>query len=482
MRYLNKRTNGSYRYLRRYPTGFAATYPNLPKQYSREFPEINDASTEEQKHTALAKAAKHYDLHIKTLKASDPNAYSETERAMAVEEVLRQKQMSRGSLHHASESGWVDNMFPELWGMPSDTDRAKTDQPYTFKESVLIDAYFAAQVLPEVKLEMTLRQAWGAYLKRELIHDTNNGTGKDKQQRFERVISITGDFTIADETKRDVLGRLQHYIIVKQSEGMKAQTIKRSLKEVFAAVRGVPQLAWSDAVTLNPKKNSLVIAKEAKEVKGRVLLNEELDKLIDKAINEPDKYYICLLLQLHAGLGPMEIKRLRLEKDVYLDAPVPHILFRGGDDGITKKDARVRVVPIVLGLPQIKQWLPKVHQWLNSIVDKSPPATLNKKLRALIEDAPDVKTHSLRHTWLRLANRANVGARHEHAIGGWSKKNDGEINRLTETVYDPNGFRDDPELLVQLCEAQKAVFRRWLSYEKAEADNNVVVFNGDKSR
>ena len=472
MRYLNKRTNGSYRYLRRYPTGFAATYPNLPKQYSREFPEINDASTDEQKYTALAKAAKHYDLHIKTLKASDPNAYSETERAMAVEEVLRQRLVKRGEFHPRDPNGWADSAFLEIGtSIPPDSAR---DRPYTFKEQVIIDAYFASMVLPEVKLEMTLRQAWAAYLKRELVHDITKGTGKDKQQRFERVISITGDFTIADETKRDVLGRLQHYIIVKQSDGMKAQTIKRSLKEVFAAIRGVPQLAWSDAVTLNPKKNSLVIAKETKEVKGRVLLNEELDKLIDKAINEPDKYYICLLLQLHAGLGPMEIKRLRLDKDVYLDAPVPHILFRGGDDGITKKDARVRVVPIVLGLPQIDQWLPNVHQWLNSIVDKSPPATLNKKLRALIEDAPDVKTHSLRHTWLRLANRANIGARHEHAIGGWSKKNDGEINRLTETVYDPNGFRDDPELLVQLCEAQKAVFRRWLSYEKAEADNNVV--------
>ena len=113
-------------------------------------------------------------------------------------------------------------MFPELWGMPSDTGRAKTDKPNPFKMSVVIDAYFAAKVLPGVKLEMTLRQAWGAYLKGELIHDTNNGTGKDKQRRFERVISISGDFTIADETKRDVLGRLQHYIIVKQSEGLKA--------------------------------------------------------------------------------------------------------------------------------------------------------------------------------------------------------------------------------------------------------------------
>ena len=92
--FLNQKSNATYRNLSRHPTGFAATYPYLPTQYSSEFPEINDACSDEQKHTALAKAAKWYDLYIKTLKTSGPNACSETERAMAVEDVLRQKQMS----------------------------------------------------------------------------------------------------------------------------------------------------------------------------------------------------------------------------------------------------------------------------------------------------------------------------------------------------------------------------------------------------
>jgi len=109
VRFLNQRTNGTYRYLSRYlsryPTGFAATYPYLPTQYSSEFPEINDACSDEQKHTALAKAAKWYGLHITTLKTSDPNAYSETERAIAVEKALRQGPACKGSLHTAAEPG-----------------------------------------------------------------------------------------------------------------------------------------------------------------------------------------------------------------------------------------------------------------------------------------------------------------------------------------------------------------------------------------
>ena len=47
------------------------------------------------------------------------------------------------------------------------------------------------------------------------------GDGKAKQQRFERVIAITGDFAIADETKDDVLDRLQQFISFKKTTAAK---------------------------------------------------------------------------------------------------------------------------------------------------------------------------------------------------------------------------------------------------------------------
>ena len=245
----------------------------------------------------------------------------------------------------------------------------------------------------------------------------------------------------------------------------------------------MPQLAWADAITLNPKRNSLLVPKDTKEIKGRVLRQDELDLLITKALNQPDKYLICFLLQLHAGLGPMEIKRLRLDKDVFLDAPVPHILFRGGDEGQSKQEARVRVVPIVVGLPQIKQWLPELHRWLNNVTDKSPTATLNRRLRKLLDDnSPDVKGHSFRHTWVRLANRAEISIRHEHAIGGWKKRNDTELNRVLAVVYDPHGFVEENVLLEKVQSAQQAVFARWLDTPSPTIMNNVVSFSGDESK
>ena len=479
MRYLNRRSNGGYRYFRKYPLSLRSTFPNLPVQYSRELPEINDASSDEERFKALMNASKHYELHLKTLRASDPKAFSDSERAMAIDEVLRGKKMKAGEFVNDDEH--IDSAFMEMWDIPSDAERARTGKPFTFKESVMVDAYFAAQVLPEVKLEQTFRQAWVNYLKRELITDVTTGNGRDKQNRFERVFAITGDFVINDETKRDVLTRLQKYIDVRANDGIKAQTIKRGLKEVIAAIRGVPQLAWADAITLNPKRNSLMVPKDTKEIKGRVLRQDELDLLITKALNQPDKYLICFLLQLHAGLGPMEIKRLRLDKDVFLDAPVPHILFRGGDEGQSKQEARVRVVPIVVGLPQIKQWLPELHRWLNNVTDKSPTATLNRRLRKLLDDnSPDVKGHSFRHTWVRLANRAEISIRHEHAIGGWNKRNDTELNRVLAVVYDPHGFVEDNVLLEKVQSAQQAVFARWLDTPSPAIMNNVLPFSGDK--
>ena len=475
MKHLNRRANGSYRYLRKYPLRLRSTYSNLPLQYSRELPDINDGSTDEQKFSALASAAKHYDLHVKTLTASDPKAFTDTERAMAIEEVLRKKKLRQGEF--IDDDQHIDSAFPELWSIPSDAERGQV--PYTFQESVVIDAYFATKELAEVKLESTFRQAWNSYLKAKLITDVSKGQGKEKQARFERVLAVTGDFIINDKTKREVLQRLQQFINQRAEDGIKAQTIARDLKEAMAAIRGVHQLGWADAVSLNPKRNSLQLPVETAPLKGRVLTLDELDLLVNKAITAPDKWLVCFLLQLQAGIILSEIARLRLDKDVFLDAPVPHILFRGGDEGLTKKEARVRVVPIVLGIDQIRQGLPELHKWLNA--QSKANQRCNDKLRKILNLSgknPDVKGHSFRHTWVRLASRAEISIRHEQAIGGWSQ-NDGEMNKMLAVVYDPNGFRDDMDLLEQIYETQKKIFERWLptAPPRTKASSNVLSFS-----
>ena len=58
-------------------------------------------------------ASKHYKLHLKTLRASDPQAFSESERTMAIEEVLRRKKLKAGEFV-GDEHCRVDSAFDEL--------------------------------------------------------------------------------------------------------------------------------------------------------------------------------------------------------------------------------------------------------------------------------------------------------------------------------------------------------------------------------
>ena len=62
-----------------------------------------------------------------------------------------------------------------------------------------------------------------------------------------------------------------------------------------------------------------------------------------------------MLLMIHAGLGCRELRRLRVDQDLFLDAKYPHVIFRGGDAGLAKTEARPRVVPLVIGLDVIKE-------------------------------------------------------------------------------------------------------------------------------
>ena len=97
---------------------------------------------------------------------------------------------------------------------------------------------------------------------------------------------------------------------------------------------------------------------------------------------------------------------------------------------------------------------------MNSINHKSPNATLNKRLRSLLGDEPDIKTHMVRHTWLRLSRRARISEDNKHAIAGWEHGD--RNNTVMERVYDSQGYTDDPELLQQLYDDQKEIFSRFI--------------------
>ncbi len=64
MRYLSERPNGDYRYVRDFPTKLLKTFPNHPKQFSRELG-LNNQCSDPELHKAMAEATRAYDLRVK---------------------------------------------------------------------------------------------------------------------------------------------------------------------------------------------------------------------------------------------------------------------------------------------------------------------------------------------------------------------------------------------------------------------------------
>jgi hypothetical protein len=107
MRYLSERKNGDYRYVRDYPTKLLRAIPSHPKQFSKELG-LDKSCSDSELLKAMEEATRLYDLRVKTASNSDPNAFSESELKMAVEEVLRQRNLKVGEYAHVPEKQYTE--------------------------------------------------------------------------------------------------------------------------------------------------------------------------------------------------------------------------------------------------------------------------------------------------------------------------------------------------------------------------------------
>lgn len=194
----------------------------------------------------MEEATRLYELRVKTATNSDPNAFSESELKMAVEEVLRQRNLQVGEYSHVPESQYTQDEWqramqhgaeivpdrydlaelaiPEVEDIGDDLNRG---EKLTFQQKVYLDAWKAVQHLPTVRKSWTMREAWRQYVSDSAI-DVSKGDGRKKQQRFERVLKYTGDFIVSNETEDEVLDRIQNFIYGKRQDNpmIKAQSIE----------------------------------------------------------------------------------------------------------------------------------------------------------------------------------------------------------------------------------------------------------------
>lgn len=184
----------------------------------------------------MEEATRLYDLRVETATNSDPSAFSESELKMAVEEVLRKRNLKAGEYAHVPESQYTQEEFeraleygadivPYKYDLALDAipevedvdDAEKRGKKLTFQQLVYVDAWKAVQQLPTIRKSWTMREAWRQYVSDSAI-DVSKGDGRKKQQRFERVLKYTGDFIVSNETEDEVLDRIQSFIYGKRQD------------------------------------------------------------------------------------------------------------------------------------------------------------------------------------------------------------------------------------------------------------------------
>lgn len=124
-----------------------------------------------------------YALNVKMAEASDPEAFTESERLLAVEEVLRQRKLKHGEFAKVPERQYTEEQWEALpngakivpdrhdlaeWSIPEIEDildGSQRGKRLTFRQEVLGDAWKAVQVLPEYRRRKTMREAWADYVR-----------------------------------------------------------------------------------------------------------------------------------------------------------------------------------------------------------------------------------------------------------------------------------------------------------------------------
>ena len=410
--HLREGKDGSYCYIRDYPPKAIKASPKYPKQFCRHLG-LDNSCSDADLYKAMEESNRLFEIRVKMIRASNPEVSAHSEECSAFQEI-----------------------FANAWAVSQE------------------DMKFGPR--------KTMREAWNDYLKANNIN-ISTADGKQKQARFEEILSLTGNFIISDDTKDEILSRIQTFISDRllTNPEIKAELVKRELADFVASISSVPKLSWGDSLTLDHKMGVFNFKLPEKPFRGRSFRDEELYQLINLCLNKPDEKCTCLLVMAHAGMSIGEIKRLNPDSDLYLSSEYPHIIFRGNTDQSAKSRYRPRVVPIVIGLDVVGDWLPSTIEWLNSSERYSPQKILSKQLRNLFGNEPTIKTSCFRHTWLRLAKRAQISEDSKGIITGW-KKNDHDAV-IMDIFCDPKTHREAAKLLRQLYQDQLIIFSRFIS-------------------
>lgn len=415
--------NGSLYYQRDIPTKLR--HLTTTKTFTRPLSlKINEA-TESAINKALTIASDSFELRLKLITNSDPEAFSATEIDLAVIEFLRKKNLKKGQFRtvikdpdataeelrtggqrQPDESDYADHAIPEFANVRLKVDE---DKPLSIEDRVVEQSWKALWKREQSKAR-TFQILWTEHLAFKDI-DINSRDGQRVQRHWNRWIALSGDQVISGNTLDIIHDCLENYVEERSGDNVKGSTIERELGPILSCLRRGSKKHKFGWLIEKP-----VIKKQPPKPKV-VLSHEEQRNLVAfcmAASKREVEVASCILLMMQGGMMTSEIARLIPDR-INLDSASPHIVI----DGDAKTRSRKRVIPVVFAADYINEHLSKTLRWLNKTTDTNH----SKRVKNLMTKATDnskVSGHCLRHTFKANCEANGASISSAAVIAGWS--------------------------------------------------------------
>ena len=368
---------------------------------------------------------------------------------------LEEKAQEQMQLH---ESDYADIAIPEI---ESISDKLSSGKLMTAEDRIIKAAY--TKLLDKDKARpLTLINLWNEYVEYRGIDKETRG-GLKAFGYWNRWISLAGDTIIGPLTLQHINDGMDAYVAEREDK-VKSQSLVRELSDVASCLRLASKrhrFGWF--IELPLIKHSETNARRPLEPSEQITLVKEIFR--PNGFIAP-KYGVALLLCLQGGMMVSEIERIQPD-DNGLQAELPHIKVANK----TKRDARKRIVPVVLGLDMIKEHLDSTIQWLRETTESTPSATLKKIIRRATAN-PTALTHGLRHTFKINAQEAGVSVLSIASIAGWSDAERGVSKHLLR--YGSEGISQS-KIMRRLYDDSLQIHEHLIPLETPKAPN-VIAF------
>jgi integrase len=437
---------------------------------------INSASEVQLKKRAI-EAEEAFDRAKLLIENSDPEALTASELDIAAADFLRKRGLKPGQFIRVlkdvdvsiaeeanqqqmqlHETDHADAFIPEIEAISA---KLYEKKPLTLEEKIIKEAY--AKLLDKDKAKpRTLSSLWNEYVEYRGIDGSTRG-GRKALNYWARWISLAGDTTLGPLTLQHINDGMDAYVAARQ-EKVKSQSLIRELSDVASCFRlgsRKHRLGWH--IELPLIKHSEPMARLPLEPSEQIALAKEI---FNPQSSIAPKYGVALLLCLQGGMMVSEIERIA-PGDIGLDSDLPHIKVANK----TKRAARKRIIPIVLGVDLIREHLDSTILWLQQTTESAPSATLKKIIRRVTGN-PTAVTHGLRHTFKINAQEAGVSVLSIASIAGWSDAERGVSKHLLR--YGSEGISQS-KIMRTLYDASLRVHEHLIPLQVA-TPSNVVAF------